>query len=58
MQVNFLPLAVAVAPTFVHLAPAFGVAALSGVASVMIRKIVTVAVIHFFTRINHQSFYL
>ncbi len=27
MQVNFLPLAEAVAPTFVHLAPAFGVAA-------------------------------
>ena len=27
MQVNFLPEAVAVAPTFVHLAPALGVAA-------------------------------
>jgi hypothetical protein len=27
MQVNFFPLAVAVAPTFVHLAPALGVAA-------------------------------
>jgi hypothetical protein len=27
MQVNFFPLAVAVAPNFVHLAPAFGVAA-------------------------------
>ncbi len=32
MQVNFLPLAVAVAPTFAHFAPALGAAALRGVA--------------------------
>lgn len=31
IQVNFLPLAVEVAPTFVHFAPALGAAALSGV---------------------------
>jgi hypothetical protein len=49
---------VEVAPTFVHFAPALGAAALSGVASVMIKMMVTVAVIHFFTRINHRSFYL
>jgi hypothetical protein len=32
MQVNFFPDAVAVDPAFVHLAPALGAAALSGVA--------------------------
>ena len=34
MQVNFFPDAVAVDPAFVHLAPAFGAAAWSGVARV------------------------
>ena len=37
IQVNFLPDAVAVDPTFVHLAPALGAAALSGVARVKSR---------------------
>ncbi len=35
MQVNFLPEAVAVAPAFVHLAPALGFAAWTGVVSAM-----------------------
>jgi len=39
MQVNFLPDAVAVEPTFVHLAPALGVAAWRGVASERSRAI-------------------
>jgi hypothetical protein len=39
MQVNFFPLAVAVAPTFVHLAPAFGAAAWRGVARVRSKTI-------------------
>jgi len=34
-HVNFLPAAVAVAPAFVHLAPALGAAAWTGVVSVM-----------------------
>ena len=34
MQVNFFPAAVAVAPALVHFAPAFGVAAWTGVARV------------------------
>ena len=39
IQVNFLPEAVAVEPTFVHLAPALGVAAWRGVASERSRAI-------------------
>ena len=39
MQVNFLPEAVAVDPAFVHLAPALGAAAWSGVARVRIKTI-------------------
>jgi hypothetical protein len=39
--VNFLPAAVAVAPAFVHFAPAFGVAACTGVASESRRSIAT-----------------
>jgi hypothetical protein len=37
MQVNFFPKAVAVAPAFVHLVPALGAAALTGVAREMIK---------------------
>ena len=37
MHVNFLPEALAVAPTFVHFAPALGAAALTGVAREMIK---------------------
>jgi hypothetical protein len=40
MQVNFLPPAVAVAPAFVHFAPALGVAASSGVVKVSKRETV------------------
>ncbi len=49
MQVNFFPDAVAVDPAFVHLAPAFGAAAFIGAARVIIKKSVTVSVVHFFT---------
>ena len=49
MQVNFFPDAVAVEPAFVHFAPAFGAAALSGVARVKINKTVRLSVFHFFT---------
>jgi hypothetical protein len=38
-QVNFLPEAVAVEPAFVHLAPALGVAAWTGVARVSIKRL-------------------
>jgi hypothetical protein len=48
-QVNFFPPAVAVVPALVHLAPALGAAALSGVVRVMIRKTMTLSVLHFFT---------
>ena len=49
IQVNFFPPAVAVDPAFVHLAPALGAAALSGVARVKIKKTVRLSVLHFFT---------
>jgi hypothetical protein len=39
MQVNFFPPAVAVAPALVHFAPALGVAACSGAATVRSRAI-------------------
>jgi hypothetical protein len=47
-HVNFLPADVAVAPAFVHLAPALGVAAWTGFTKVKSRKVIRERIDHFF----------
>ena len=56
IQVNFFPPAVAVDPTFVHLVPALGAAALSGIARETSKIVAMEKVVHFFISINRRFF--